>query len=50
MRSLVIGVSTHDPLTFGGTAAVLGAIALRASYIPAGRATCIDPLIALQTD
>ena len=50
MRSLVIGVSTHDPLTFAGTAAVLGAIALLASYIPARRATRIDPLIALRTD
>ena len=50
MRSLVVGVSTHDPLTFAGTAAVLGAIALLASYIPARRATRIDPLIALRTD
>jgi predicted permease len=50
MRSLVTGVSTHDPLTFGGTAAVLGVIALFASYIPARRATRIDPLIALRTD
>jgi predicted permease len=50
MQSLVIGVSTRDPLTFAGTAAVLGAIALLASYIPARRATRIDPLIALRTD
>jgi predicted permease len=50
MRSLVVGVSPHDPLTFGGTAVVLGAIALVASYIPARRATRIDPLVALRTD
>jgi predicted permease len=50
MRSLVTGVSTHDPLTFAGTAAILGVIALVASYIPARRATRIDPLIALRTD
>jgi putative ABC transport system permease protein len=50
MRSLVVGVSPHDPTTFAATAAVLGAIALLASYIPARRATRIDPLIALRTD
>jgi putative ABC transport system permease protein len=50
MRSLVIGVSPRDPATFAVTAAILGAIALLASYIPARRATRIDPLIALRTD
>ncbi len=50
MSSLVVGVSTHDPMTFGVTAVVLGGIALVASYIPARRATRIDPLVALRTD
>jgi macrolide transport system ATP-binding/permease protein len=50
MRTLVVGVNTHDPLTFAVTAAGLGSIALLASYIPARRATRIDPLIALRTD
>jgi putative ABC transport system permease protein len=50
MKSLVVGVSTHDPVTFGVTGAGLAVIALVASYIPARRATRIDPLIALRTD
>jgi len=50
MRSLVVVVNPHDPATFVSTAVVLGAVALLASYIPARRATRIDPLIALRTD
>ena len=48
MRSLVFQVSTSDPATFAITAALLAAIALIASYIPARRATRIDPMIALR--
>ena len=50
LRALVNGVNPRDPLTLAGTAAVLGVVAFVASYVPARRATRIDPLIALRTD
>ena len=40
----------HDPATFAATSLLLGGVALVASFIPAWRATRIDPLIALRTE
>jgi predicted permease len=48
MSTMLYGVGSHDPATFAAVFALLAAVALVASYLPARRATRIDPLRALR--
>jgi putative ABC transport system permease protein len=50
IQSLLYNVTATDPISFGGVAIFLAVIAALASYLPARRATTVDPIVALRNE
>ncbi len=50
LRGMLYGVEPTNPAAYGAAAAILGAIAALAAYLPARRAARIDPMVALREE
>jgi len=50
LRGLLFGVTPHDPVTLGAVAFVLAAVGVAACWLPATRASRVDPATALRAE